>query len=321
MSSIHYKSRMFNLKERLDISDTSWKMLKAYEDCKSGRIEENELGRMVRLSHHSRESMIDTILHCVHYMADQPQEKKHCVDIITAMGEMVKMRDQPPESLSFLFMELPREIRRMCLHLYLNDFMKHDPASTRIVPVGKKGRGRCNCSNLVAGGKDLKVLDFPMARTSKKVSDEFMSTFYQRYCFYFPCPCEMGYYLKRNATFKSEVRKLWFYWVGPLAATNISLLKKMEVYSLTISISKDTGRYLTEREDMFRQYFLPKRGNINCLSEAQGIDELLDLRGIQFVRVSHSSIGRSRPESERHALELLLRDTVTKPREQQQEDN
>lgn len=90
--SVHFKSRMLNLKDRLSISDNSWGMLKAYDDFKTSRIDEGELGRKVRLSPNSRASMIDTLLQCVQIMNDQPDERKHCLDIIAALGEMIKMR-------------------------------------------------------------------------------------------------------------------------------------------------------------------------------------------------------------------------------------
>lgn len=125
----------------------------------------------------------------------------------------------------------------------------------------------------------------------------------------------MGYHLEHNPALQVAVRHLSFNWIGPRAGTSISLLKKMELYSLTVRISKETGQHLSAREAEFRHYFQPKRGYMNCLTETLGMDELLDLRGIRTVMVIANALSKPRPEAERHGLERLLRDKVTKPRE------
>ncbi|XXH04801.1 hypothetical protein Hte_011223 [Hypoxylon texense] len=315
MSSIHYKSRMLNLKERLEISDNSWTMLKAYDDYKTSRIDEGELGRKVRLSLNSRSSMMDTLLQCVQIMNDKPDERKHCLDIIAALGEMIKMRDQPAETLSFLFMKLPEELRRMCYNLYIDGVMKNRQ-STSVVPKGERNRDGCTC--VPYPPRDCHDLELHLAQTCKQVQKEFMTVFYQRFTISFRCACQMGYHLENNALLKSEVRQISFHWAGPNAHADISLLHKMDLQSLKITISKETGKYLTEKEEEFRRYFRPKKGYHNCLTETLGIEELMKLRGLKVVQVLHAprTTSQLRTDAERHALESLLRDKVLRSRDE-----
>ncbi|KAI1777792.1 hypothetical protein F4818DRAFT_439116 [Hypoxylon cercidicola] len=315
--SVHFKSRMFNLKDRFGISDTSWDMLKAYDDYKTGRIDEAELGRKVRLSPNGRTCMMDTLLECAQIMNTSPEERNRCTDIILALGDMVKMSQKPPENLSFPFMKLPKELRRMVYELYINSNMKHKG----ITVVTAVGRSHCHCPQ-GSYGRAWNVLKFHLGETSKHVREEFMTAFYQRFIFSFPCACDMGYQLGRNPLLKQEVQKIKFHWTGPAAHTDISLLLKLKLRFLRVIISKETGRYITQKEQEFRRYFQTKKGAQNCITESLGIEELMALRGIQAVQVVHASrtVSQLRTEADRKGLERLLQAKITAPRDDDDDD-
>lgn len=226
----------------------------------------------------------------------------------------------------------------MCYDLYIDSHIKNK-AVTSVVPMADKTRDGCACVPH-SPYRSWAVLKFDLARTSKQVREEFLTVFYQRFVrrlvfyigklsnkcdmqvFSFHCACEMGYHLEHNPLLKKEVRNIKFHWAGPTAHTSISLLRKMELQSLRVIISKETGKYLSAKEQEFRRYFHPKKGYHNCLTETLGIEELMALRGIQVVQVIHAnrSTSQLRTDAERHALECLLRDKVTRPREEDDEE-
>ncbi|KAI0180364.1 hypothetical protein GGR52DRAFT_588006 [Hypoxylon sp. FL1284] len=306
------------LKERLQISDNSWNMLEAYEDYRNGIIDKGQLGRKIRLSPRNHSSMSNTLLRCAQLINEKPQEGKHCMVIISAVGEILKIGDQPSKNLVFDFMKLPRELRFMCYDFYLES-----QVTSLVVALVGKGRrdttDKCYCSYLKdrEQADDGPTLEFCLGRASKQVHEEFMTNFYQRFTLSFPCACMMGYHIERKPLLMKTARHVKFHWVGPNANTAISLLHKMELHSLQINISWQTGVEITEREEEVRKYFGRKEHH---LTHTLGIEELMSLRGIELVKVTHERVRTNdyRSVAKIHAsaqgLEGLLQDKITRPR-------
>lgn len=124
----------------------------------------------------------------------------------------------------------------------------------------------------------------------------------------------MGVYLRSNRLLKNKLRSVRFYWAGPQADSGISTLQGIKLKYLVVEVSKDTGKFLTAKEEDLRKYFRPQRGYHNSLAETRGFDELVALRGIGSVNVFHvpKNICLQRPESERYGLFRLLEDKVTR---------
>lgn len=89
--SIHYESKMLNLQDRLEMSETSWNMLKAYEDFQTGKMDRDQLRRKIRLSPQNRASMTNTIIQLAENKTVLSKEDKYCSGIISAMAEMIKI--------------------------------------------------------------------------------------------------------------------------------------------------------------------------------------------------------------------------------------
>lgn len=79
---------------------------------------------------------------------------------------------------------------------------------------------------------------------------------------------------------------------------------------LVIVISKSTTNHLSDREEELQTYFTHKSGR---LTDALGLDELLALRGLDYVEVQHISRSQAnrRTAEESHNLEGLLKAKIT----------
>jgi hypothetical protein len=87
--STFYEFRMLNLPARFGISNNGAKMLKAFEDFKTSRIDEAELGRLIRLSPNNRTALVDTLQRCIDVMSQTPEETKHCTAIMRQCTDMI----------------------------------------------------------------------------------------------------------------------------------------------------------------------------------------------------------------------------------------
>jgi hypothetical protein len=85
----YYEFRLLNLMSKYHISANAETMLKAHEDWKTGKIDEAELGRLVRLSPENRAAVIKTMVKLAGIMGKKPEESKHCLTMIEICGEIV----------------------------------------------------------------------------------------------------------------------------------------------------------------------------------------------------------------------------------------
>jgi hypothetical protein len=126
----------------------------------------------------------------------------------------------------------------------------------------------------------------------------------------------MGYHLENNNMLKSTISRLMFHWCGPAADVGIRQLHQMEqLEAIIVEVSKTTSKHLTQREQWIRRYFGTKRGAHNTLPESLGWDELLEIRGLQRVRVEHVNKRKAdrRTDDERTSLENVLQATLLQP--------
>jgi hypothetical protein len=84
-----YEFRMLNLPGKYKLSPNAQAMLKAHEDWKTAKIDEHELGRLVRLSPENRSAILKTMVKLAGIMQTNPQDSKHCLTMIEICGEIV----------------------------------------------------------------------------------------------------------------------------------------------------------------------------------------------------------------------------------------
>ncbi|KAM7193624.1 hypothetical protein V8F33_007717 [Rhypophila sp. PSN 637] len=317
MSSLptYYAQQMLNLHTRFGLSENARSLLSAHDDWKLGRISQDELGRIIKTSANMRQAIIDTITKVNNIMKKKPEEQKMCLDIIQACADMLTALEKPAEIKGFPLMNLPVEIRRMVYGWYVNaKIAKLAGAVThpRILP---KTPG-CYCPSFVASTPSHQF-DLALARTGKKVRDEFLEYFYQSFRFHFTCGCELTrrFETTGNDIMRQNLRNVKIHWSGIKSNEAFLLLARChKLKSLEVVVSKCTSFYLTARETEMRRYFVAQKAP--RLPDALGMDELLLIRGIESLTVSHSPLktGARRSEDERASLEGLLRAKLMLPR-------
>jgi hypothetical protein len=57
-----YEQRMLRLFERYELSDNARTLLKAYDDAKTGKLDEASLGRLIRVSPSNRAALVSTMV-------------------------------------------------------------------------------------------------------------------------------------------------------------------------------------------------------------------------------------------------------------------
>ncbi|KAI1312199.1 hypothetical protein F5Y03DRAFT_391166 [Xylaria venustula] len=297
-----YELKMLRVFEQYELSDNARVMFKALEDFQTARLDEDGLGRLIRLSPNNRAALVNTMVKCASIMKDKPKESKYCLDIITSCGNMLEIADRPAQGVGFPgFLRLPLEIRHRIYSFYLASSYR----GPVIVPCFRKGN--CHCVGHVRDTSTRYIpVQLELGFTSKQISQELLSSFYRRRMLYFACPCQMNHHLTNNALLKSTLKKVMFHWCGD---QGIRLLQEMrQLDAMTVVLSKMTGNNLTQREKEIRQYFGTKRSSSSNLAETLGWDELISIRGLKHVEVEHIDKQKAdrRPEADRKCLENML---------------
>ncbi|KAH7041076.1 uncharacterized protein B0I36DRAFT_19034 [Microdochium trichocladiopsis] len=315
--STYYEFRMLNLPARYGLSAKSQAMLKAHDDFTTSRITEAELGRLVRLSKDNRTAMVETMVKVSEIMAKKPEESTHCLAVIKTCGEIIAIADKPVPTSGFpYFFKLPPEVRQNVYQYYL----RSNETTKVLIPHPKKPGG-CWC----APHDNAKWMTFTKKSVaalgaSKRLREEIHAALYQRYTFHYPCACEMGRSLDRDIGLMENVRSIKFHWCGPQADTAILKLKQCtSLESLCVVISRSTTRHLTKREQSFRPYFGHRTKAL--LTDALGVDELLQLRGLKKVEVCNVDRKRAdqRNSDDRACLAALLLSRLKLPRKDNDE--
>jgi len=158
--------------------------------------------------------------------------------------------------------------------------------------------------------------DLALATVSKQVSEEFLACLYQQHEIHFSCLCDLRRHLSTNKALFVNIREIKVHWLGPEADTTFRMLAKMkQLKHLTLEVSKATTANLSKRQVEMNRYF-EQQSRQPRLSDALGMDELLEIRGLESVDVHHilAKQGKRRTDEEKANLKHLLRDRLLQPR-------
>lgn len=129
---------------------------------------------------------------------------------------------------------------------------------------------------------------------------------------YFQCTCTILYHTSTNDLLSTSLERIIFLWTGFIADTAFAALRHVPLTRMTVVIGAFTTIFLTRQEALFRRFFLRKTTHI---TQALGIFELLELRGIESVRVvCYGYRVALMSEEDRQCLEHLLVEHVTRRR-------
>jgi hypothetical protein len=144
---------------------------------------------------------------------------------------------------------------------------------------------------------------------SNLITLEFFRVFFRKKTFRFRCTCELYSHLTNNDMFLDNVRSIVVHWSGPESAKTFRLLTKIpKLESLGVVISKLTFIHLNERSTLMKNFFPLSFKNIR-IADVLGLDELLEIRGLQQVGVMLAPSSRGGSQSHKmdraNLLELL----------------
>ncbi|KAI1661960.1 hypothetical protein F4813DRAFT_385632 [Daldinia decipiens] len=151
------------------------------------------------------------------------------------------------------------------------------------------------------------IIDTNLAYTSKFFSREVLTYMYSKMC-----TCTILYHISTNDLLSISLERIKFLWTGLVADRAITELRRLPLTRMTVVIGAFTTVYLTRQEALFRRYFQRATAHV---TQALGVFELLELRGIESVRVEcygHRLALMS--EDDRLCLEHLLVEHVSRTR-------
>ncbi|UNI14437.1 hypothetical protein JDV02_001066 [Purpureocillium takamizusanense] len=312
-STTWYALRSKAVHTRFGLSKNIQILLNSLDSYKTGAIDAAELGRMVRLSPQRRAAVANTISKCAAIIKKQPSEVKTCVEIIEMCTEILEIADRRPPEGVFPFRKLPVEIRDKILDLIISNVFR----TTAIIPAQKPA---CECPmfdrhSLLFQTKQMKALPTLLGAS---LNQEFCRIFFRKHTFRFRCSCELLTHLERNNMFRINVRHIIVHWCGDESAKAFKKLANCpRLETLNVSISKSTYSFLSSRAQLMRGFF-PTSFRIIRASDFLGLDELLELRGLKDVQVSHAPNRTNAPmsiEMDRSGLSRLLSGSLMLPRD------
>ncbi|GJN68740.1 hypothetical protein PLIIFM63780_001074 [Purpureocillium lilacinum] len=312
-STTWYALRSKAVHTRFGLSKNIQLLLNSLDLYKAGSIDATELGRMVRLSAHRRAALANTISKCAGIIKKQPSEIKTCVEIIEMCTEILEIADRRPPEGVFPFRKLPVEIRDKILDLMISNVFR----TTGIIPAEKSS---CECPtfdrhNISFQTKQMKALPTLLGAS---LNHEFCRIFFRKHTFRFRCSCELLAHLQRNKMFFAHVRHIIVHWCGDDCAKAFKMLAKCpRLETLNLSISKSTYSFVSPRAQLMRGFFSASYRTVRA-SDLLGLDELLEVRGLKDVQVSHTPNRANAPmsiEMDRSGLSRLLSGSLTLPRD------
>ncbi|KAL8297238.1 hypothetical protein RB601_003334, partial [Gaeumannomyces tritici] len=312
----YYDQRTKNLHVKFALSPQAKKLLKIVDDVQVGRVDDSELGRMIRQSPAYRHVISETISSIAISIAQNPQDAEAGATLIRLLTKILQIADTNAETM-LPFMKFPPEIRGMIYRHYLPKAGFYGKTKA-MYPADKKTN--CACSHEVPNSwqrKTWKSDELALALVSSTVRQEFMTAFYRDRLFFFNCTCEMEHYLSTNDALRRNVGSIKFHWCGPRAVTAFKLLKRcLNLTSLTVMPSMATTRWLTKRQQFFGKFFT-QSGVRARLTDALGIDELVELRGYSKVSAVHcgTRVSFRRTNEELANLHALLNSALKQDKE------
>lgn len=208
-------------------------------------------------------------------------------------------------------MKLPVEIRERIIELMIDNVFR----TCVVVPVAKATSCRCPKFDRDAVYQTSQMKALP-AMLGAALDIEFYRIFFRKRKFRFRCCCELLAHLENNAQFTENIRHIVVHWCGPESDTAFKLLTKgLRLETLSINISKSTFMHLNERGNFMRSWF-PLSYRTVRMSDTLGLDELLRVRGLSNVQVTHvqPKSNSQNMEMDRSCLWEMLSSELTKPR-------
>jgi hypothetical protein len=205
-------------------------------------------------------------------------------------------------------MKLPVEIRYRILEFAIDGLFKHDHI------ILCKRNTDCACPQIWGVATQSSSIKALYSILGSQTNEEFFRLLFRRKTLHFRCPCEMNICLSQNRFIKNYARSIHVQWAGPKSDKAFRQLADCEnVESIKLTLTKGTLLHVNEREARMRRSFpsIPTR-----LTDALGLNELLELRGFQQVTLvcSHGR-GMSIYEPDRACLQKMLSDSMKLPRE------
>lgn len=95
-STTYHGQQALDLIEKYNISKNAETAFKALGQFRSGNIDEQEMGKLVRLSPTIRASITETIAKCANVMAADTNEMIHCTGMIQSCVEILEIAGKRP---------------------------------------------------------------------------------------------------------------------------------------------------------------------------------------------------------------------------------
>lgn len=298
-------------------------LLQALDKYYCGSIDAVELGALVRLSPRRRAAIANTIAKCAKIIKKEPEEIKTCVDIIEMCTEILEIAgrchldtatliimltclspDRPVPDQGFPFMKLPIEIRECIIERMVDNIFTSGSIKLATQKV------LCNCAKIERPAyafysPQMKALP---SLLGPALSHEFFRIFFRKKVVRFRCCCELDHHLSNNPAFFHNVRQIKVHWSGLKSGIAFKKLATCPVLEgLELSISKSTLAHLDERSESMKQFFSQIHRNVR-ITDVLGLDEVMSLRGLKRVAVSHilSRSSNLAAETDRANLAALL---------------
>ncbi|KAK3357056.1 hypothetical protein B0T25DRAFT_449947 [Lasiosphaeria hispida] len=279
-----YAQQTLKLHNELGVSENARRQLQAYDDWQKGRIDRNELvGRIVRVSPNMNQTVINTITECAEIM-HKHERVRHCVATIQLCADILTPADKTPVVKGFPFFKLPMELRGV---VYRNLWFRDQSNVRSVCIVATSKDAECTCLGYESRPHHSREnISIALGLTCRKARAEFFTFMYMFARLTFECCCDLNYHLRVNKDLLRCVTSIKVHWTGAeshLAFTNLS--KARNLTRLEVVISQSTTTIPTLREIDMRRYFAVPRPI--RLTETLGIDELMEIRGIKVLAVTH----------------------------------
>lgn len=209
-------------------------------------------------------------------------------------------------------MKLPVEIRERVLRNLVATVFR----TQGIIPLHKIVE--CTCPNIdhsyLYPSPQMKALPTLLAGPLRQ---DFLRIFFSQKSVRFRCTCELDWYLQSSTDLVNYAKDIKVHWCGNSSDEAFrSLAKCPKLERLTLSISKSSLMYLSKRATTMRGFFQTSFMNTR-LSDVLGLDELLQLRGLESVDVIHKTprAPGQHFELERACLAALLNNHLKREKE------
>lgn len=187
------------------------------------------------------------------------------------------------------------------------------------IALFRETEASCGCQLFIASAETpLVKIHLPWA-FGPALAQEFLGCLFSQKRVRFRCTCEMLAVLQVNTLLKKRIRRARIVWQGPSSPEAFRLLAECKgLKRIAIRLIAGVKTHLNGRAEHMQKYFQAPKEHVP-LTDARGLDELLQVRGIHGVIVVHGDERKGveeLPERERKGLEKMLRSTIQRPKEE-----